>query len=108
MDLDWFWRGWIFSTARLDQAVDSVTTRTDGGSNVYLSNRATMVMPAELSLTFIDGSRTTVKLPVETWNLGSQFVYRVPEKNRVTRAEVDPRRALPDIDCANNIWPRGR
>ena len=104
MDLDWFWRGWIYSTARLDQSVDSVTTRADGGSNVYLANRGTMVMPAELSLTFADGSQTIVKLPVEMWNLGSQFVYRVPEKKRVTRAEVDPRRALPDIDRANNVW----
>jgi hypothetical protein len=106
MDLDWFWRGWIFSTARLDQAVDSVTARADGGSNIHLANRGTMVMPAELSLTFSDGSRTTVKLPVEMWNLGSQFVYRVPEKKRVTRAEVDPRRALPDTDRGNNAWPR--
>jgi len=107
MDLDWFWRGWIFSTARLDQAVDSVTPRPDGGSDVHLSNRGTMEMPTELSLTFADGSRTTVKLPVEMWNLGSQFVYRVPEKKRVTRGEVDPRRALPDIDRANNVWPVG-
>ena len=106
MDLDWFWRGWIFSTARLDQAVDSVTARPDGGSNVYLANRGTMVMPAELSLTFADGSRTIVRLPVEMWNLGSPFVYRVPEKKRVMRAEVDARRVLPDIDRANNVWPR--
>src|SRR5437867_5081559 len=80
MDLDWFWRGWIFSTARLDQAVDSVTTRADGGSDVHLSNRGTMVMPAEISITFADGARSTVKLPVEMWNLGSRFVYRAPEK----------------------------
>ncbi len=25
MELDWFWRDWIFTTARLDQAVDSVS-----------------------------------------------------------------------------------
>jgi peptidase M1-like protein len=106
MDLDWFWRGWIYSTARLDQSVDSVATRADGGPNVYIGNRGTMVMPAEISLTFADGSKTIVKLPVEMWNLGSQFVYRVAEKKRVTRAEVDPRHALPDIDRGNNVWPR--
>jgi len=106
MDLDWFWRGWIYSTARLDQAVDSVTARADGGSNVSLSNRGTMVMPAELALTFSDGSKTTVKLPIEMWNLGPRFTYRVPEKKRVTRAEIDARHALPDIDRGNNAWPR--
>ena len=65
-------------------------------------------MPAEISLTFSDGSRATVKLPVEMWNLGSQFVYRVPEKKRVMRAEVDPGRALPDIDRQNNLWLRAQ
>jgi hypothetical protein len=104
MDLDWFWRGWIYSTARLDQAVDSITARPDGGSDVHLSNRGTMVMPAELLVTFVDGTKTTVDLPVEMWNLGPQFVYRVPAKKRVLHAEVDPRHALPDIDRANNAW----
>jgi hypothetical protein len=108
MDLDWFWREWIYTTARLDQAVDSVAPRPDGGSNVYLTNRGTMVMPAELSLTFTDGSTTTVKLPVEMWNLGHEFVYRVPEKKRVMRAVIDPRQALPDVDRGNNRWPRTR
>jgi hypothetical protein len=108
MDLDWFWRSWIYTTARLDQAIDSVGTRSDGGSNIYLSNRGTMVMPAELSIGFADGMQSTVKLPVEMWNLGAEFVYRVPQKKRVGRAEVDPRRALPDVDRANNVWPRSR
>jgi hypothetical protein len=106
MDLDWFWRGWIYTTARLDQAVDSVTTRPDGGANVYLSNRGTMIMPTELSLTFVDGTTEIVKLPVEMWNLGDRFMYRVPEKKAVRRVEVDPRKALPDVGRANNVWER--
>src|SRR5690349_6646757 len=96
MELDWFWRDWILTTARLDQAVDSVVNTPDG-ARVYLSNRAQMVMPAELALTFQDGSKTTVKLPVELWNLGNRFTYRVADKKRVTRVEVDPRHVLPDI-----------
>ncbi|HXQ78405.1 MAG TPA: hypothetical protein VN797_09355, partial [Gemmatimonadaceae bacterium] len=105
MDLDWFWREWIYTTARLDQAVDSVTARADGGSNVYLANRGSMVMPAELALTFADDSKSTVKLPVEMWNLGADFVYRVPEKKKVRAAVIDPRQALPDINRGNNAWP---
>ena len=65
-----------------------------------------MVMSAELSLIFADGSKTTVKLPVEMWNLGPKFVYRVPEKKRVREAVVDPRQAMPDVDRSNNRWPR--
>lgn len=106
MDLDWFWRDWIYTTSRLDQSIDSVSARPDGGSNIYLSNRQTMVMPATLSLNFEDGALSVVRLPVEMWNLGDHFVYQVPQKTRVTSAVLDPNKALPDIDRANNAWPR--
>ena len=106
MELDWFWRGWIFTTSRLDQAVDSVTTRGDGAATIHLSNRGTMVMPAELAIVFDGGARTTTKLPVEMWNLGSHFAYRVTDRRRVRRVEIDPRSAMPDVDRANNVWPR--
>jgi hypothetical protein len=65
-----------------------------------------MIMPAELALTFDDGTTQVVKLPVEMWNLGSRFAYRVPGAKTVRAAEVDARRALPDIDRSNNRWPR--
>jgi hypothetical protein len=106
VELDWFWRGWIYSTARLDQAVDNITARAGGGSTIVLSNRGQMVMPAELRLTFADGSTDTVRLPVDMWNLGARFSYRVPGTKRVTRAELDPRQVYPDINRANNRWPR--
>ena len=106
MELDWFWRDWIFSTARLDQAVDSVVKSSKGETTVYLSNRGTMVMPATLSLTFGDGTTQEVKLPIEMWNLGDQFAYRVPGSKTVQRVVVDPKSALPDVDRGNNAWPR--
>jgi hypothetical protein len=106
MELDWFWRGWVTTTARLDQAVDSVTTAPNGQASVVLANRGTMVMPAELRLTYDDGSSETVRLPVEMWNLGSRFAYRLPSAKRVRRVEVDPRHVLPDLDRSNNAWPR--
>jgi hypothetical protein len=105
MDLDWFWRGWIYSTARLDQSVDSISARSDGSTDVHLSNRGTMLMPMELRAVFADGSYGTYKLPIEMWNLGPHFVYRLP-RDHPTRIEVDPRHALPDINRLNNVWPR--
>lgn len=105
MELDWFWREWVFSTARIDQAVDSVTNGPDGAV-VHLSNRATMVMPGELSITFDDGSVAVVKLPVEMWNLGPRFDYHVAGIKRVRRAEIDPRHVLPDVERSNNVWGR--
>ena len=36
MDLDWFWRAWVYSTARLDQAVTGVTVADDGVTEIRL------------------------------------------------------------------------
>ena len=105
VDLDWFWRDWVYGTARLDQAVDSIGS-TAGGDAVYLSNRGTMTLPAELELQFADGATQRVRWPVEMWNLGPRFTYRVRDNRRVVRATIDPRGALPDVDRANNS--RGR
>jgi aminopeptidase N len=101
MDLDWFWRDWIYTTARLDQAVDSIT-QSDSVQKVWLSNRGGMTLPVELEITFDDSASQRVQLPVEMWNLGPRFGYRVRDQRRVVRAEVDPRHALPDIDRRNN------
>ncbi|AHG89716.1 peptidase [Gemmatirosa kalamazoonensis] len=107
MDLDWFWRDWVYTTARLDQAVDSVTAGgADRRARVWLSSRGTMIMPAELRLTFDDGTTETVRLPVQMWNLGPRFTYRAPAGRTVRRAEVDPRKVYPDMDRANDAWER--
>jgi hypothetical protein len=84
-----------------------VARGTDGVTSVYLRNRGSMVMPAELSISFQDGTASTVKLPVEMWNLGDRFVYRITGAKPVRSVEVDPRHALPDVDRTNNRWPRG-
>jgi hypothetical protein len=104
MELDWFWRDWVFTTARLDQAVDSVATDSTGHALIFLSNRGTMILPAELRITYDDGNGETVRLPVEMWNLGPRFTYHVPSPKRVRRVEIDPRQVLPDLLRSNNSW----
>jgi hypothetical protein len=96
-DLDWFWRDWVYTTARLDQAVDSIA-----GGKIYLSNRGTMTLPLEMEIGYGDGSTERVRLPVEMWNLGPRFAYRIKDGRVVRRVVVDPRKALPDVDRGNN------
>src|SRR2546426_1164934 len=104
-DLDWFWRNWIYTTARLDQAVDSVRARDDS-TFLYLSNRAQMVLPVTLELRYADGTIETRNLPVEMWSLGSRFTYRMPSAKRLASAVIDPQRIYPDIARDNNSWRR--
>jgi hypothetical protein len=105
MDLDWFWRDWVFTTARLDQAVDSIG-KTKDGEKVFVSNRGTMTLPLEMDVSFADGSTERIRLPVEMWNQGTRFAYRLRTDKQVRRVVVDPRRALPDIDRTNNARDR--
>lgn len=105
MDLDWFWRGWVFTTARLDQAIAGIRS-ADDGSVVELENRGTMVMPARLEVRYADGTAERVELPVEMWNLGDRFTWHGPPGRQVTSATLDPAAALPDVDRDNNHWPR--
>src|SRR5260370_41397572 len=75
-DLDWFWRDWVYTTARLDQAVDSVTQLRDTAF-IYLSNRGEMVLPVTLELRYADGARETRAYPIAMWYLGNRFTARV-------------------------------
>jgi hypothetical protein len=106
-NLDWFWRNWVMTTARLDQAVDSVTTTSARDTTfIHLSSRAHMVLPATLELKYEDGTTETRRLPVEMWLLGSRFTYRVPTTKRVVGVVLDPRRVYPDVERRNNSWGR--
>jgi len=106
MDLDWFWRSWVYGTDRLDQAVISVTNAKAGGT-VVLATCGTMVMPLEMDVTFEDGTTQRVRLPVEMWNLGRRFTWHAHDGKRIRRVQVDPRSALPDVDRSNNTLTAG-
>lgn len=105
-NLDWFWRAWVYTTARLDQAVDSVGTAGDT-TFVFLSNRGQMVLPVTLELRYVDGSSERRELPIEMWNLGSRFTSRIRTGGKaIAGVVVDPQAIYPDVDRANNRWPR--
>ena len=110
MDLDWFFRGWIYTTARLDQAVDSVRVLNDSLTEIYLSNRGSMVMPLVVAVQLVDTDGTPMThfttLPAEMWNLGPKFTLRHRGRETVVQVSVDPNGAMPDIDRSNNLWTR--
>ena len=88
VDLDWFWHDWVYTTSHPDQVVEAITA-SDSGSAVVIVNRGEMLLPIALRLTYGDGTTADVTLPVEAWNQGRRFTYRVKDR-RVVRAEVDP------------------
>ena len=107
MNLDWFWRGWIYGTARLDQAIEHVVPgAANTATEVHIRSRGDMLMPVELRLVFGDGDAEIVRLPVEMWKLGPRFVYRLHGVRELIGVEIDPRGVYPDDDRGNNSWRR--
>ncbi|HEY6059004.1 MAG TPA: M1 family metallopeptidase [Gemmatimonadales bacterium] len=105
-DLDWFWREWVYTTARLDQAVDSVRAVGRDSTYIFLSNRAQMVLPVTLQLRYADGTTDTKVLPVEMWYLGDRFTARFATPKAVVGVVVDPTAVLPDENRVNNRWTK--
>ena len=105
-DLDWFWRQWVYTTARLDQAVDSVRAVGRDSTFVFLSNRGQMTLPVTLELTLADGARQRRTFPIEMWNLGSAFTARIATAQPVVAVTLDPDGRYPDVDRANDAWRR--
>jgi hypothetical protein len=103
-DLSWFWRSFFYTTASLDQAVESVSDSADGSTRVALENRGSAVMPVELQLTASNGTTSLVKLPVEIWYGGNRYVYRLPPGKHVVAATVNPDGAFPDVDPNDDAW----
>ncbi|MGZ8392632.1 MAG: M1 family metallopeptidase [Gemmatimonadales bacterium] len=104
-DLSWFWRGFFYTTAALDQSVESVR-QVEGSTQISLGNLGDAVMPVELELSFEDSTTEVVKLPVEIWYGGERYVYEDRSGRPIARARVNPDGTLPDAIPANDTWER--
>jgi peptidase M1-like protein len=105
-DLSWFWRGFFYTTAALDQSVESVKPDSAGGAQVTLVNLGDAVMPVELELGFDDGTTDVLKLPVEIWYGGNRYVYQTKPAKTIVSARVNPDGTLPDAMVTNDVWRR--
>ena len=105
-DLAWFWRGFFYTTAALDQSVESVKQDSAGPSQVTLVNLGDAVMPVELELSFENAATEMVKLPVEIWYGGNRYVHQIAAGRTVLSARINPDGTLPDAVPANDAWKR--
>jgi peptidase M1-like protein len=105
-DLAWFWRGFFYTSAALDQAVESVKQDPDGSAQLTLANLGDAVMPVDLELGFEDGTTERVKLPVEIWYGGNRYVYVIKPGKTIVSARVNPDGTFPDAITSNDGWKR--
>jgi len=66
-----------------------------------------MAMPATLELTWKDGTKQRIALPVETWLQSGTRVLHFPATQELLSVTIDPDKVLPDINRSNNTWKAG-
>jgi hypothetical protein len=106
-DLSWFWRGWFLHNWTLDQAVlppKYVQGDPRQGAWITLENKSALPMPVIAEITLAGGKTLPLRLPVEIWQQGSRWTFRVNTHQPITQIVLDPQRQLPDIDRSNNLW----
>ncbi|MCS7082809.1 MAG: M1 family metallopeptidase [Bacteroidetes bacterium] len=127
MELDWYFMQWLYTTRKLDYAVEHMRRRPlpDGrwAVEVRLRNRDLALAPVDLALRLADGSIQRVHIPqLIQWGhrplaarerLGDPwrwtdpvYVYRDTLPARPVRVELDPELRLPDYNRLNNVWGR--
>jgi hypothetical protein len=106
-DLDWLWTSFYYETWYLDHSVRDVTTTTSGRTTVVIEDVGLAPYPAKVRIRTSGGETIEREVPVEHWLAGNRtFSIDVGEQS-VTRVEIDPAGYAPDVDRANNLWPRG-
>jgi hypothetical protein len=103
-DLDWFWRSWYHETWTLDQAVSRVTPGPQQ-TDIVIGDVGRIPMPAHVTITYADGRTEQRTIPVEHWLAGHREAT-ITVIGDVTRVELDPAMAFPDVDRQNNVWRR--
>ena len=103
-NLDWFWKGWFYSNANIDLAVEGVYPY---GANyvVVFSNKGDMPMPVNFEITYEDGSKERRELPVEIWFKGNTWQHLMKVDKKVVKVEIDPDKVITDINSGNDAWP---
>ena len=102
-DLSWFWREWFFHNWNLDLAVKDAHSSA-AQVDITIANLDRMAFPATLELTWKDGTKQRIALPVETWLQSGVRTLHFPASQPLVAATLDPEHVLPDANRTNNTW----
>jgi hypothetical protein len=118
-DLDWFWRGWFFTTDHVDFSIDTVNcyyiaadstadTATEPEKLYYqisVSNAGNLVMPLIFEFLYADQTTSRMYIPAEIWRYDAKKINKVIEsKKEIEAIALDPDQQLGDVDMSNNYW----
>ena len=106
-DLGWFWKAWFYETWKFDQSVKSVQYINQDPANgalITIENMEKMALPTEVEIEAVGEEKIRLKFPVEIWQRGSTWEFRVNTKHPIKSVSIDPDHVLPDVNSKNNVW----
>ena len=136
MDLDWFWRGWFYTTDVTDigiQKVKKFYTKESANDRIQFVEDTTkgaafgegktanseffyeitfnkpggLVMPIIVEFTYKDGTKSRKTYPAQIWRLNDKQVTKAINSDKeITNITIDPDLETADVDTTNNSWPK--
>jgi len=103
-DLSYFWRQWFVNNWQYDVAIKDVK-KNKNGAELVISNLERSAYPLEVSITFENGQKQHLKIPVEVWLTRAEYRMQIHTDSPVASVMLDPGNRLPDVDRTNNSWP---
>ncbi|EAQ41420.1 M1 family metallopeptidase [Polaribacter sp. MED152] len=132
IDLDWFWRGWFYTTDVTDIGVKGVkkyATKDEGNTVEFVEDTSAglgfasnqdkyhyeityekpggLVMPIIVEFTYKDGSKEKKTYPAQIWRYNDKEVTKVfTSSKQIESIMIDPDLETADVDVSNNSFPR--
>ncbi len=126
LELDWYKEYMVNSTHVIDYGIVGVEDTLKGKSVVTLRREGVMPMPLDLEVTYADGSREIITIPLRImrgskpaespgvpFRVAEDWPWTHPEyrlvldvtPDQIKRVEIDPTRRMADTTPENNVIP---
>lgn len=103
-NLDWFWNNWFFTSGYIDLAIQAVK-KTSTGYTVSLKNIGGFVAPADLVITYKDGSTETKHFTPAVWEKDQkQSSVSIITKKQIKSVKLDGGIFM-DANEEDNVYP---
>lgn len=103
-NLDWFWNNWFFTSGYIDLAIQAVK-KTSTGYTVSLKNIGGFVAPADLVITYKDGSTETKHFTPAVWEKDQkQASVSITTKKQIKSVKLDGGIFM-DANEEDNVYP---
>ena len=135
IDLDWFWRGWFYTTDVTDIGIKNVKkyhTKTEENEVRFIEDTSKglsfgkekdrnskfhyeitynkpggLVMPIIVYYTYKDGTKERKVYPAQIWRFNDNEVTKVFSSSKeIRKITIDPYQETADVDTSNNSWPK--